>query len=65
MDRQLDLFKAKRKPLAAERRNAHDIDLIITHFVRFRDLVKEHNIYSHDIWNFDETEYRIDMARSD
>ena len=28
MDRQLDLFKAKRKPLAAERRNAHDIDLI-------------------------------------
>ena len=28
MDRQPDLFKAKRKPLAAERRNAHDIDLV-------------------------------------
>lgn len=28
MDLQPDLFKAKKKPLAAERRNAHDIDLI-------------------------------------
>ena len=33
--------------------------------MRFRDIVKEHGIQPHDIWNFDETWYRIGMARSD
>ena len=27
--------------------------------------MKEYDIQPHDIWNFDETEYRIGMARSD
>lgn len=65
LDRQPNLFKTKRKPLAAERRNAHDLDLIATHFQRFRDVVQEHDIHRADIWNFDETGYRIGMARSD
>ncbi len=65
LDRQPDLWKVKRKPLAAERRNAHDLDLLAEHFARFRDIVKEYGIQPHDIWNFDETGYRIGMARSD
>lgn len=65
MDRQPDLFKVKRKPLAVERRNAHDLDLIAGHFERFRRKVQEHGIHPHDMWNFDETGYRIGMARSD
>ena len=28
-------------------------------------MIKEHDIHPHDIWNFDETGYRIGMARND
>ena len=64
MDRQPDLFKVKRKPLAAERKNAHNLDLIAAHFERFRKLVQEHGIHPEDMWNCDEKGYRIGMARS-
>ena len=65
LDRQSGLFKVKRKPLAAERKNAHDVELIAKHFTRVRDVVQEHGIHPHDMWNFDETGYRIGMARND
>ena len=42
LDRQPNLFKVKRKPLAAERKNAHNVDLIEKHFERVKNVVKEH-----------------------
>ena len=65
LDRQPELFKTRRKPLAAERKNAHDLDLITGHFERFRKVVQENDIHPEDMWNFDETGYRIGMARGD
>ena len=65
LDRQPKLSKVKRKPLAAERKNAHDVNIIAKHFERVRSVVQEHGIHPHDMWNFDETGYRIGMARSD
>jgi hypothetical protein len=65
MDRQPDLFKIKRKPLAVERRNTHDLELMGAHFEKYKKVVEKYSIHPHDTWNFDETGYRIGMARSD
>ena len=32
LNRQPDLFKVRRKPLAVERKNAHDLELLMAHF---------------------------------
>jgi len=65
LDRQSDLFKAKRKPLAAERKNAHDSEVLQTHFHEFKEVVVKYGITEDDTWNFDETGYRMSIARSD
>ncbi len=65
LDRQPDLFKAKRKPLAAERKNAHDPEVLQTHFDEFKEMVVQYGITEDDTWNFDETGYRMGIARSD
>ena len=65
LDRQPDLFKAKRKPLAAERKNAHDSEVLQTHFDEFKEVVVKYGITEDDTWNFDETGYRMGIARSD
>jgi len=65
LDRQPDLFKAKRKPLAAERKNAHDPEVLQTHFDEFEEEVVKYGITEDDTWNFDETGYRMGIARSD
>ena len=65
LDRQYDLFKVKQKPLAAAQKNAHDVELLQGHFMRFKELKDKYYIFDEDIWNFDETGFRIGMARSD
>lgn len=65
LDRQLDLHKAKRKPLAAARKNAHDLDLLEKHFRLFKEVVEQYGITPDDTWNFDETGYRMGIARAD
>ena len=65
LDRQPDLFKAKRKPLAAERKNAHDPKVLQTHFDEFKEVVVKYGITKNDTWNFDETGYRMDISRFD
>jgi hypothetical protein len=37
----------------------------MTHFERLRKVVQDHGIHPDDMWNFDETGYRIGMARGD
>ena len=65
LKRQSDLYKVKRKPLAAERKNAHDLKLLIGHFEKNQEVVNKYGINPKDQWNFDETGFRIGMARSD
>ncbi len=65
LDRQPDLFKAKRKSLAAERKNAHDSKVLQTYFDEFNEVVVKYGITKDDTWNFDETGYRMGIARSD
>ncbi len=65
LDRQSDLFKAKRKPIAADRKNAHDPKVLQTHFDEFKEVIVKYGITEDDTWNFDETGYRMGIARSD
>ena len=63
--RQDKLYKIRRKPLAAARKNAHYLALLQGHFQRCKDLVAQYGIYLEDTWNFDETGFRIGMLRED
>ncbi len=65
LDRQSDLHKAKRKPLAAARKNAHDEELLKGHFDAYDEVVKQYGMTEENTWNFDETGYRMGIARSD
>ncbi len=60
-----DLFKAKRKSLAADRKNAYNSKVLQTHFDEFKEIVVKYNIMKNDTWNFDEIDYRISIARFD
>ena len=65
MDRFPDFQKVKRKPLAAVRKNAEDPEVIERYFDQFIQQVREHGICEEDVWNFDETGFRMGIARSD
>lgn len=51
--------KRKQKPLSAERKNAHDVESIRVAYEKFRRRCEEKGIQPQDIWNMDETGFRI------
>lgn len=51
--------KRKQKPLSAERKNTHDIESIRVAYEKFRRGCEEKGIQYQDIWNMDETGFRI------
>lgn len=65
LNRQEDLFKVKRKPIAAARINAHDPELLMEYFMMYKLVVDEFGILPGDQWNFDETGYCMGIARED
>lgn len=65
LDRQKDLSKVKRKPLAASRKNAHDSELLMEYFKIYKEVVDKFGILPEDQWNFDETGYRMGIGRED
>ena len=52
-------FKRKQKPLSVERKNAHDVECIREAYNAFRRRVEEKGVQVEDIWNMDETGFRI------
>ena len=65
LKRHSEFKKTKRKPIAAVRKNAEDSQVIKSHFHDFRAAIRRHGICREDIWNFDETGFRLGIARSD
>ncbi|KAH6716078.1 hypothetical protein BKA61DRAFT_720338 [Leptodontidium sp. MPI-SDFR-AT-0119] len=56
----LYLFKGRKsKPLALERKLAHEEDDIRGHFISFDEAVTKYRITPRNCWNFDETGWRI------
>jgi hypothetical protein len=59
-----ELHKMKQKPIELARKIAHDPVLIGNWFNRFQALVDEFGVAKEDIWNFDETGFRIGVGRT-
>ncbi len=64
LDRYPELHKAKQKPLELERKLAQDPELIRNWFERFQAFREIYNVFDEDIWNFDETDFRIEVEKS-
>ena len=65
LERQHDLFKVRKKPIAALRKNAQDPKMMMEHFEIYKAVVDEFGIQPKDQWNFDKTGYHIEMGRKD
>jgi hypothetical protein len=59
------LHKIKTKPIARVRITAQDKDEVSQWFVKYREVVKKHEISRKDIWNFDETGFRIGCPKGE
>ena len=57
------LFKRKTQPLEAARKDTHDVELLQTHFDRFRAVCRDRGIKICDMYNMDETGWRIGIGR--
>ena len=58
-----DLHKIKRKPLAAERKNTKDPELLSAYFRRFKTAYDELGVTPLELWNLDETGFRVGVGR--
>ncbi len=65
LNHQSDLFKARRKFIAADRKNTHDSKVLQTHFDEFKKMIVKYDITKNDTWNFDEINYRMNIAHFD
>ena len=64
LDRHPEYFKRKQKPLAVERKNAHNLVDMEEYFETFRKLVEWFGLVPEDMWNMDETGFRIGCGRA-
>lgn len=65
LEKQYDLFKFRKKSLAAMYKNSQDLKMIMEYFEIYKAVVDKFGIQAEDQWNFDETEYCIGMERKD
>jgi hypothetical protein len=65
MQRHSEFLKIKRKPRATVRKNAKNSNVIKRHFDQFAMIIKNQRISFDDTWNFDETNFRLSIARTD
>src|SRR5271156_1180332 len=59
-----EYFKRKLKPLAHDRKNTHDPADIRAHFEKFQAACIFFGIVFDDIWNYDETGFRVGVGRA-
>ena len=55
LKRNPDFHVRKQKPLAADRKNSHNIADMISYFQKLETVMKEKGITEVDVWNMDET----------
>lgn len=63
LDRQPDLSKVKRKPLAAARKMRMIQVFLMGYFRKYKEVIDKYGIQPADQWNFDETGYRLGIGR--
>ncbi len=56
-------FKRKQTPLAADRKTSLTVEVTKQHFYDFRDVLIKYAIQPNDIWNMNESDFRIEVER--
>jgi len=56
-------FKRKQTSLAADRKTSLTVEMTKQHFYDFRDVLIKYAIQSNDIWNMNESDFRIEVER--
>lgn len=54
----------KQKPLSADRKDSHDLEDMTEYFNKLKRVMKEKGITEVDVWNMDETGFRIGCGRT-
>ncbi len=57
------VFKRKQTPLAADRKTSLTVEVTKQQFYDFRDVLTKYAIQSDDVWNMDESGFRIEVER--
>ncbi len=64
LKRNPDFYVRKQKPLAADRKNSHNVNDMASYFGKLERVMKEKGITEVDVWNMDETGFRIGCGRA-
>ena len=64
MNRHPQYFKRKQKPLAAARKNAHNVEDILHYFEAFQSICYQLGIEHWDTWNMDEMGFQIGCGKA-
>ena len=59
-----ELFKRRQRPLAAARKDAYDIEELEHFYRKLKEAVDRYGIQQADMWNMDETGFRIGVGRT-
>ena len=62
--RHLHYFKRKQKPLATDRKHAHNLGDMQQHFEKFQIVKEDLGVTDEDTWNMDETGFRIGCGKT-
>ena len=62
LDRNLELHVRKQKPLAADRKNSHNLQETGQYSIKLEAVMKEKSITELDVWNMNETGFQIDCG---
>ena len=57
------LFARKQKPLFVDRTVSQNVKILRNYFYKLQKIMKENNIQTENIWNMDETGFRIDCDK--
>jgi hypothetical protein len=64
MKRNPQFFVRRTKPLAAVRKNAHNVQDFVTYFEEFHNTMENFGLTPSDVWNMNETGFRIGCGAS-
>ena len=59
-NRNKQFFKKKQKPLAIDRKNAHNIEDFTIYFEKYKEIRIQRGITDADVWNMDETGFCVE-----
>lgn len=59
-----DFLVQKQKLFAVAQKNAHDLDAMLKRFHEYKNLRREYDILDDNVWNFDETRFRIRVSQA-